>query len=528
MKHDIQTSSGTINMNQNQTPKTKDPAPELKNVLMAIGRGLGTVSVYGTEHPSLDLVISQTFNGLKLALADRSSISLGIVNGRLAVDGEPLTAREVPIRTLEKRLLEMKITHLSLNSGLSEKELKALLKALCAPSDSDMKDALSGSEMEHIKLEDVEYVTLRKGEKKVGSGDGEVEIAPAQIQQIVAFLKGEPDGGSDSMETMKKALSDTEKLAQLIMEAAAIRQADVDARDGETLADIVIGCLRRTYGGLRKEKAYQSARGRASLSKAMMLLEKNVLEKIHKALGEKHPDIDERIMNAVRQMDEERQFEKATADYLAQVKKSEKAESKVLDAIRAYGAEQALQQLKNAGIPQKEWQKLMVQVSGSDPSKEPGGDAAVALPGVDMSALAVVLEKLESLMRIDSHDPEQIQEIVNSTKENVTSYTENIESQIQQLEGQVELVEKKTKMVEDHADHLSREALMLEVSNLTLALLQPLTVVNASVEGAIKHRHEQIQVELLDLAQMSGQRMQLLTKRLMKLVGYPELEPTER
>ena len=310
------------------------------------------------------------------------------------------------------------------------------------------------------------------------------------------------------------------------MEAASIRQAGVNAQSGETLADIVIGCLRRTYGGLRKEKEFQSARGRANLSKAMMLLEKTVLDNIHKALGAKHPDIDERIFNAIRQMEEDRKFEQLTANYMAQTQKMEKTETKVLNAIQTYGADKALQQFKDAGIPPTDWQRLMIQ-AGEEGKKDAGsGGGGEAMPGIDMSALAVVLEKLDGLMSIEFQNPEQIQEMVTSTKSELTGYADNIESKIQELEGQVELASKSTVTLEDHADHLSREALMLEVSNLTLALLQPLTVVNASVEGAIKHRHENIQLELLDLAKMSGRRMQLLSKRMMKLVGYPILEDT--
>jgi len=500
-------------------PAGKEISPELRNVLMAIGRGLGTVSVYGTDHPSVDQIVDQSFESLQKTLKSRDIVTIGSFNGILTVDDEPVTVRDIPIRTLETRLVAMKVSHLVLHNGLSKNELKQLLIALCSPTDSKMKEALSGSGLEHIDLEDVKYVALRSGERKTGKGGGDgaaEEIPPAQIGQIVAFLKGKA-GDKESADGLKKALSDPEKLGQMIMEAAAIRQAGIDVRDGESLADIVIGCLRRTYSGLRKESDFQSVHGKANLTKAMLLLEKTVLDKIHKALGARHPEIDKRIFDAIREMEEEQQFDVLTSHYFTQIKKLKKAENQVLDAIRKYGIEKAKQQFKAAGIPLKDWQRLMVE-AGESPSIAGGG-----LPGVDMSVLAVVLEKLEGLMQMGNHNPDQLKTAVDTTKNGVASYTNGIESRIQQLEGQVDFGRRKAITVEDHADHLSRDELMLEVSNLMLALVQPLTVVNASIEAAQPHVKEGLPKEMLDLAHLSGKRMQTLADRMMKLVGYPLL-----
>ncbi len=496
---------------------------ELKDVLMLIGRGLGTVSVYGTQHPSVDQIVGKTFESLQKALKNRDSIAIGSFNGSLTVDDEPITAREVPIRTLEKRLIAMKISHLTLHEGLSQDELKQLLTALCSPSDIEMKEALSGSGLEHVELEDVKYVILREGEEKTGKGGGlpePVEIPPAQVSQIVAFLKGAASD-KDSIEGVKKALSDPEKLGQMIMEAAAIRQAGVDVQDGESLADIVIGCLRRTYDGLRKEKEFKSIRGKTNLTKAMMLLEKTVLDKIHKALGEEHPEIDKRILDAIREMETEHNFDVLSAHYFAQNKKMQKAEGQMIEAIQGADAEKAAEQLNSSDIPPKDWQRLMIQ-AGKGPAESGGG----GLAGLDMSALAVVLQKLENLMEMDQWEPDQVKAEFETTKNRLQTYTDQIELRIEELEGQVRLDDSASVTLEGHADKFNRDELMMEVSNLTLALVQPLTVINASVEAAMRETGKETQKDLLDLAHISGQRMQSLAKRLMVLVGYPALEST--
>jgi hypothetical protein len=517
----------TMNAEPNHSkPAAKKLSPEIRDILMSIGRGLGTVGVYGPDHPSVELIVSQAHGALNETLKS-GQIAIGSFNGSLTVDEEPVEVHDIPIKTLEKRLVSMKVSHLVLHAGLSKEELKQLFSALCASSGEAMKESLAKSGLRHVEIEDVKYVTLREGEKKTGRDGGLDDIPPAQVSQIVAFLKGQPSS-ENAAESIKKAISDPEKLGQMILEAAAVRQSGVDVQNGESLADIVIGCLRRTYDGLRKEPEFRNVQGKANLTKAMMLLEKTVLDKIHRSLGEKHPEIDRRIIKAIREMEEDRHFEVMAAHYSVQSEKLNTVENKIIDAIKAYGKEKAMEQLKNAGIPQKDWQRLMIQ-AGEQPLDSGGtGLNGGGLPGVDMSALAVVLEKLEGLMQIETQDPDQMRNLVKVTQNGLTNYTDRIENRIQELEGQVELIRSQSPTLEDHAGHLTREDLMLEISNLTLALVQPLTVVNASLEAAKKHAKGALLQELLDLAYLSGQRMQSLSKRMMLLVGYPVLDSMKK
>jgi len=503
----------------------KEISGEFRSVLISLGRGLGTVSVYGMEHPSVELIIDKTFEDLHTALQDRKFIAIGTFNGTLTVDDQPVVARDVPIRTLEKRLVAMKISHLALSKGLTKDELKKLLAALCAPGDAQLKETLSAAGLSHVEMTDVKYVALRDGEQKTGKGDKEKStgdsdsdadgITPVKVSQIIAFLKGEPFG-TEAIGDVKKMLPDPDKLGQMILEAASIRQTSGSVQDGESLADIVVGCLRRTYGGLRKEPEFQSPRGKINLTKSIMLLEKNVLEKIRIALGAQHPEIDRRIFDAIREMEEEQQFEMLTAHYFDQRRKLNKAEEKLVKSIQKQSEEKVREQLNNSDVPLKDWQRLMVQAGVTT---NIGGTGSGG--GFDMSTLAVVLEKLEGLMQIESCDPVQIKTAVNVTRSGLNTFNDRIECRIQELEGQIELHKRDPVTVEDHAGHLGREELMIEVSKLTLALLQPLTVVNASIEASLRHAEKDIQRDLLDLAHESGKRMQLLTRRLMTLVGYP-------
>lgn len=507
----------------------KEIPDELRSVLISLGKGLGTVSVYGINHPSVELIVDKAFEDLQTALKNRKSISVGTFNGTLTVNEEPAVARDVPIRTLEKRLIAMKVSHLALSRGLTRIELKKLLTALCTTSDLQMKETLAGAGLDHIEMTDVKYVALREGEQKTGRGAREKsgrtdsnadDISPAKVSQILAFLKGE-SANPDASTEIKKMLSDPERLGQMILDAAAIRQSSGVTQDGESLADIMVGCLRRTFEGLRNAAEFQTTQGKVNLTKTMMLLEKTVLDKIHAVVGAGHPEIDRRIFDAIREMEEEQQFEVLTAHYFDQRRKLDKVEEKLIENIQKHGAEKAREFPGAADIPLKDWQRLTVKAGVETENTETG---LSGVNGLDMSALAVVLEKLEGLMQLENSDPVQIQAAVNTTRDGFTSYTDRIESRIQELEGQIELRKRNPVTVEDHAEYLNREELMVEVSKLTLAMLQPLTVINAAVEASRRHAEKEIQIDLLDLACDSGKRMQSLTKRLVALVGYPVLE----
>jgi hypothetical protein len=508
----------------------KEIPAELRSILTLLGRSLGTVSVYGIDHPSVKHLLDQAFHELNTVLQSRKSIVIGTFNGTLTIDEEPVMARDVPIRTLEKRLSAINVSHLALTKGLDRNELKKLFVALCSANDTQMKETLSKAGLSHVEMSDVKYVALRDGETttgKDGSGksdsaarSGAGDLSPVQVNRIVAFLKGNATG--DSTGEVKKMLSDPERLGQMILEAASIRQTAVSMQADESLADIVIGCLRRTYSGLRKETEFQSTQGKVNLTKAMMLLEKSVLDKIHAALGAQHPEIDRRIFEAIRQMEEEKQFEMLTAHYFDQRSKLDRTEQKIIESIRKQGGKKAKEQFGESNIPPKDWQKLMVKAGAASATENGSGMGSGS--SLDISALAVVLEKLEELMQIESSDPAKIESAVRGTRHGLNTYTDRVELRLQELESQIELRRSPATTLEDHAEHLSREELLEEVSKLTLSLLQPLTVVNASVEAALRHTGKEIQKELLDLAYEGGKRMCSLTQRLMTLVGYPVRE----
>jgi hypothetical protein len=192
----------------------------------------------------------------------------------------------------------------------------------------------------------------------------------------------------------------------------------------------------------------------------------------------------------------------------------------MIEGIKKQGTKKSSKQLDTSDIPPEDWQHLIVKAGEAAPDKlnEPCVDN-----NLNLSALAVVLDNLENIMQITGSDPSEAQHAVGAARSGFETYADGVEKQVQELEVQYEMRRHHPVTAEDHAEHLNREELMIEVSKLTLALMQPLTVVNVSIEAAQRHAKQPIQKDLLDLAYESGTRMQSLMRRLLTLVGYPIL-----
>jgi hypothetical protein len=498
----------------------KELSPEVRTLLMAIGRGLGTVSVYGTEHPSVKMSVTQTHQALQGALTS-GSIAIGTFNGTLTVNGEPVLVTDIPIKMLEKRLVSMKVSHLALHAGLTEEELQHLLTALCAPTGEAMKETLAKSGTRNIQMEDVKYVTLRNGEQKTGqggggsgsgegdsgSGSGERAAAQAQLKQIIAFLKGDP-GTSANLAQLKKALSDPQKLGQMILAAATVQQKETK----EDLGDLIISSLKRAYDGLSKESVFESAQGKATLAKTMLRVEQTILRKIQGPGSAASPGLDRRIQAEFRGMEKERQLDMLSTHYAEQCAKRDKTEQTMIQLIRPLGAEKAREHLMSAGIPPRDWKRLLRECRGQSqptPGNGPGH-------GGHTTELTDILEKLGGLLQLAQSNPAGAKTAIMDARQGINSYTSLANAQIYDIETRIQ-----------ESDGKDRDKLILEISKLTLSLMQPLTVINGSIEAALITPDPDLHRELLELAHESGQSLDTMTKRMMELTDYPELNEAD-
>ncbi|HKL22134.1 MAG TPA: hypothetical protein VJ904_10025, partial [Tichowtungia sp.] len=293
-----------------------------------------------------------------------------------------------------------------------------------------------------------------------------------------------------------------------------------------------------------EQKKYRSARGKASLNKAMLLLEKTVVDKIRNSVGEEQPEVDEKILEALREAEEQRQVEILAARYAEQRKKITKAELDLLGYIREHGEEKARALLESQDIPDQEWDRLVIRARQTGKGAGPGsGPGAGAGPGgntgggagqgsgdhVDMGALAIVLDKLEDIMSLDNMPPEIIGSAVEEVRDTANEVSSQVENEISKIEAKIAQHETECREnPDDPANQKKRGDILLEISQLALKLTQPLTVISASIDGAMNPGNSGFQKDLLDMAQEAAETMKKLMDRLTALVGFPSMQEADQ
>ncbi|HKL21939.1 MAG TPA: hypothetical protein VJ904_09050, partial [Tichowtungia sp.] len=183
------------------------------------------------------------------------------------------------------------------------------------------------------------------------------------------------------------------------------------------------------------------------------------------------------------------------------------------DLIRQIGPERARQQLMASNIPPQDQRRLMAQ---GHPAPTGGGTESASAGGVDISSIAAVLDKLDGLLQIAEQDPDAAKTSIQDARKGINEYASKADEKITEIENKVQ-----------KSSGEDRDKLILEISKLTLSLMQPITVINGSIEAAMGTADPAIQKDLLELAHESGQSLDKMTKRMIELTDYPELNEAD-
>lgn len=502
--------------------------PILARALNELGRSINLVTTYGKNHPAAKTALSATAQAMQELFIDRQKLIIGAFNSVMTVDEKTVRTIGTLQKSLERRLVRLSITGLKITRGTSLEELIKLTELLAANDAEVFQRSLTSSGMEHIESQITQFHAVREGQTVAnksdlagmgGSGvlvleDEEGEEpqtgshAPSlHVEQIVAFLKGDIDAETDEVgQELEKMASDPDRLGRMIMESVSIRQS-VSELAGESLNDIVLGCLRRTYDGLRKQTAFQSVEGKVELKKSLLLLEESILEKMRAMAGEEDPELDRQIVQAVRGMDDNLSFEIAAAQYMEHREAMDKDKAQLHRFIHAQGTEAAETLLKGSGFPGSDWRKIVVE-SG----KSSAGGTMPLTNG--LSTLTNVFEKLEKLMKSESSDGTTVKDLLGQANDNLDDTLDNTREKLAALSS----------TIGGHAHNMSRSELLASLAEVAQELMQPLTAINASLEmmlhGYVGTISEE-QKDLLTLASNSGEHLKFLMDMLIDIVGCP-------
>ncbi|MEN8254951.1 MAG: hypothetical protein ABFR33_05715 [Verrucomicrobiota bacterium] len=514
----------------------------LLDALNALGRSINIIATYGTHHPAFKQATESALAAMQTLFIDRKKINLGAFNGVMTVDEVPVSAAGTLLKSLERRLVRLRITGLRIARGISETELAKLAELLANKEAEDFNAGMSQSGLSHITTEATRFQAVREGQTVAnesdlagaggngilvleddlsdpgsGGGDGSGE-APVHVEQIVAFLQGDLDVEDGNVsEELTELASDPAKLGQMIMESVAIRQSATEL-SGESLGDIVLGCLRRTYDGLRKQPAFQTKEGTADLQKALLLLEENMLEKMRDIAGGSDPELDRQIVQTIREMEENLGFELAANQYMEHREGIEASKRQMKDYAFAKGADAAEEMISNTGIPSSEWRRIVVE------SRDAGKQDSSLPIAASLDSLATVFEKLESLMKSSETDGREVEDLLGQANNNLGDATHSTKEKLDSLSKQLYVIEEDTGTIGGHAQEMDRKALLSSIAEIAQELMQPLTAINASLEMLLNGYAGEVapdQRNLLSLASCSGDDLNYLMKELIGIVGIP-------
>ncbi len=507
----------------------------LLGALNALGRSINIIATYGTQHPAFKQATAAAMVSMQALFLDRKKVVIGAFNGVMTVDEVPVNAVGTLQKSLERRLVRLRITGLRIAQGISEAELTKLAELLASTEAEDFNTGISHASLPHIAPEATRFEAVHEGQTVADEGDlagaGGVLVldddlagagsggdgtgeASVHVEQIVAFLQGDMEAEDGQVaDELAELASDPARLGQLIMEAAAIRQ-QASELSGESLSDVILGCLRRTYDGLRKQPAFQTSEGVADLKKSLLLLEENVLEKMRNIAGKSDPEMDRQIVQAIREMDEGLGFELAANQYMGHRDALEENKRHMEDYVRTQGVEVAGDLLENTGFPPSDWHRIVVDSRKADsPAAQP--------PVADgLNALTSVFEKLESLMKADKTDGNQVKELLGEASDNLDDTIFTTKEKLAVLSKQLD----DTGTIGGQAQEMSRKELLSSIAEISQELMQPLTAINASLEmmlGGYVGKVKPEQRGMLDIAHDSSAHLTFLMKELVEIVGCP-------
>lgn len=519
------------------TGKQFQPIEEeaLLNALNELGRSINIATTYGHQHPAVEAAVVTAEVALNTLFTQRAKIIIGAFNSFLTVDAVPVQANGTLLKSLERRLTKLRISGLKISRGITRNELTDLIHLLSNREADQFQNEMDSANLSHVAAENTTFEAVHEGERVVreadldGMGGNRVHQldnesftldetgAPADecgihVDQIVAFLQGDVDldENDDLGEGLSELASDPEKLGRIIMESVSIRQS-ISNLNGESLGDIILGSLRRTFDGLHSQSAFQNTEGKADLRKSMLLLEKNLLERMRDLTGKANPELDRQIVQAIQEMDEELGFEMAALQYMEYRDAIEERKVEIQEYIKSHGAEAAEGLIADTDFPSSEWRRIVV---------ESGKDAHHLADG--LSTLTTVFERLEKMMKSEDADGSSVKDLLGQATENLDDTLFTTKEKLDVLSQQ--LKDGETGTIGGHGRNMTQEELLAALAEVAQELMQPLTAITASMEmmlGGFVGEITLDQRDLLDLAANSGEHLKYLMKELINIVGCP-------
>lgn len=458
--------------------------------------------------------VSDCFDIVNRILKGCSEISFRVANKTLAINGKPLERKTPRIQMFINHLESLEVYNCSLMSGITFDDFMKLVEIIGARPEEikqlgGFPDLIAKFEIQHVKakktlLKEVaeSEIVVSKEELEKGAGAAAGGAGEERVGSILAFLKGEMSlGDKTAVKNFNETASDPAAMADLILRAAEVRQKSANVEGGETLVDFVVGCLRRTYEGMTQDPAFKTKSGKKKITKNLLLLEKEIVDKMREMAGEWDDEALSKIAAVAEEMTDELKMDAMADEYVSKHKAIEESEERLLKFMNAPGkadiAESSLREkLLDKGLSLGDWRELVIK-SGSGLG---GGAGAGGYPGTGAEIVSETIGRLDMLLdRMEKQFAEgdkeaaqanadklvkilvdltlRVRNMANATKRDIRELIDNIKSDQEAVESAEQEAEKAGKSF-----RLKRTQMLAAFAKILEDVAEPVSLIQSALD----------------------------------------------
>lgn len=517
---------------------------EAEDIVRSMGLVLNNTSLYSAQHSVTKQAMDNCYKTVSSILDRHGEISVLVNNDAISINDYKVELKNPLMRMFVEHLSALEINAFSIVKEMSREKFEQLIDVLNSkPAElkqfGGFAEAVASFNLDNVKVKNVVYRKIEEHEvvvtkDQLNEAGG---TAGGDAASIIAFLKG---GVIDDtqIQGIKGVASDAAQLSDLILRAAEVGDGAVDLSSGESMSDLVVGCLRRCYDGLASSDVCKTKKDKKDLKKTLLLLEKELLEKMHDASGSFAEGDAAAVSSAISEMQDELEIDALAAEYMKKRNAIDENEKRILRFIKAKGLDKIsdsalMEKLVDGGLNTDGWQELLVKSGATAGDGVEGGSNE---GGVAVGQLAMMLARMEqNIVRektsglTDENAKKELANILKNVDREVQKLVVNTERKINELVDQATRNESDEKggqrSGETSKKVISRKKLFELLAEIVQELCQPLAVINCSVGMLLAESLGSIsesQSEILKLAEESGERLQKLINHLMGIAGVPD------
>lgn len=518
-------------------------------------RGMGLIFsntfLYGPTHSVTRKAMDDCYVHLTELMSKYEEILITISDEQLVVEGNTIEQKNPLVRMFVTQIGSLEISTFSLTRGMTKEKFDGLMEIMNAKPEElkqlgGFVSLVNVSGMENIKVRKVTFRQVEENEEivdkttvdKAAVADAAAKMA--NVAEVVAFLNGDAQGDQESaIKAVQSASSDSQKLADLIMQAAEVHKESSAIDDAKSFSKLVINCLKRAYEGLLKDPSIKTQKGKKNLARTLLTLEEQMLRKMNELAPGGLSDEDTRtISETIEEMNDELKIDSLTDEFIKKKSAAKASEERILKYLKKRGIDNIdeadlKEKLEESGLSMDEWQDMLLKsgVRGGGAGGENEADDVIGV-GSAVGHLAALLVKMEEKFAKNRPAGGAVEtgtftETLKEVDQEVTNLVVKAGKKIDAIVETVKADREAEK--QGRQPSMPRAKLMEILAEAVQELCQPLAVINCSLDMMRTNILGDItpqQKEMLDLASSNGERVVTLVNKLMEISGVPKnLQP---